>query len=61
MLHVISMHRPVDSRQTAFSDLSKVIPCLVAAKFEHSTLEVRAKQHKLPAIAAIKPDKYEND
>jgi hypothetical protein len=55
------MHRPVDSRQTAFSDLSKVIPCLVAAKFEHSTLEVRAKQHKLPAIAAIKPDKYEND
>jgi hypothetical protein len=43
MLHVISMHRPGDPRQTAVSDFSKVIPCLVAPKFEHSTLAVRAK------------------
>jgi len=28
MSHVISMHRPGDPRQTAVSDLSKVILCL---------------------------------
>jgi hypothetical protein len=61
MSHIISMHRPIDPRQTAFSDLSKIIPCLVAPKFEHSTLAVCAKQHNHSAIAAIKPDKYKND
>ncbi len=54
MLHVVSMHRPVDPRQTAVSELSKVIPCLVAPKFEHNTLAVRAKQHNQLAIAAMK-------
>jgi hypothetical protein len=43
MSHVISMHRPDDLRQTAVSGLSKVILCLVAPKFEHSTLIVHAK------------------
>ncbi len=52
MSHVISMHRPGDPRQTAVSDLSKGIPCLVAPTFEHSTLIVRAKQHNHSEIAA---------
>jgi hypothetical protein len=42
MSHVISMHRSDDPRQTAFSDLSKVIPYL---RFEYSTLVVRANSH----------------
>jgi hypothetical protein len=53
MLHVISMHRPGDPRQTAVSTLSKVIQCLVAARFEHSTLTVRAKQHNRLVIATL--------
>jgi hypothetical protein len=46
MSHIISIHRP------AVRDLSKVILCLVAPKFEHSTLVVHAKQHNHSAIAA---------
>jgi len=52
MSHIISMHRPDDPRQTAASDLSNVILCLVVPKFEQSTLVVRAKQHNHSAIAA---------
>jgi len=52
MSHIISMHRPDDPRQTAASDLSKVILCLVVPKFEQSTLVVRAKQYNHSAIAA---------
>ncbi len=44
MLHVISIHRLDDPRQTADIDLSKVIPCLVVLRFEHSTFVVRAEQ-----------------
>jgi hypothetical protein len=47
------MHRLGDPRQTAVSDLSKVILCLVAPKFEQSTLVVRAKQHNHSAIATL--------
>jgi hypothetical protein len=46
MSRVISMYRPGDPRQTA------VILCLMAPRFEHSTLIERAKQHKHSAIAA---------
>jgi hypothetical protein len=52
MLQVISMHRPGDPKQTAFSDLSKAILCLVLRRFEHSTLVVRVRQHNHSAIAA---------
>jgi hypothetical protein len=52
MSHVISMHRPSDPRETAISDLSKVTLCLVASRFEHRTLVVRAKQHNHSIIAA---------
>jgi hypothetical protein len=52
MSHVISMHRPGDLRQTAVSDLPKVILCLMELSFEHSTLIVRAKQHNHSAVAA---------
>jgi len=52
MSHVISMHRPDDPKQTAVSALSKVILCLVAWRFEHSTLVVHAKQYHYSAIAA---------
>jgi hypothetical protein len=52
MSHVISMHRPDDPRETAVSDSSKVILCLVVRRFEHSTLVVHAKQHYCSAIAA---------
>jgi hypothetical protein len=52
MSHVISMHRPGDPRQTVVSNVSKVILCLLAPRFEHSTLLVRAKQHNRSAIAA---------
>jgi hypothetical protein len=45
MLSVTRMHRPGDLGQTAAGDLSKVILCLVAARFKRSTLLVRAKQH----------------
>jgi hypothetical protein len=44
MSHVISMHRPGNPRQIAASDLSKVILCLVAPRFKHTTLLVHAKQ-----------------
>jgi hypothetical protein len=44
--------RPGDLRQTAVSDLSKVILCPVALRFEHSTLVARAKLHNHSAIAA---------
>jgi hypothetical protein len=47
MSHEISVHRPGDPRR------SKVIPCLVAPRFEHRTLIVRAKQHNHSAIAAL--------
>jgi hypothetical protein len=40
MSHVIRMHRPSDPRQTAVSDSPKVILCLMAPTFEHSTLVV---------------------
>ncbi len=40
MPHVISMYHPGDPRQTAVSDWSKVILCLVALRFE-----LRAEQH----------------
>jgi len=53
MPHVISMHRPGDPRQTAVSDLSKVILCLVAPRFEHNALIVRAKLHNHSAIAVL--------
>ncbi len=43
MSHLISMHRPGDSRQTAVSNLFKVILDLVAPKFKHNTFLVRAK------------------
>ncbi len=46
------MHRPGDPRQTAVSDLLKIILCLVVLRFEHSTLVVRAKQHNPSVIAA---------
>jgi hypothetical protein len=46
------MHRLVDPRQTADTDLSKVIPCLVVPRFENGTLVVRAKQYYQSAIAA---------
>jgi hypothetical protein len=46
------MHRLSDPRQTAISDLSKVIICLVAPSFENNTLAVRAKQHNHSFIAA---------
>jgi len=52
MSHVINMHRPGDTRQTATIDLPKVIRCLVAPRFEHSTLVVRTKQHDYSAVAA---------
>jgi hypothetical protein len=52
MSHVISMHCPDDPRQTAISDLSQVILCLVVPMFEHTTLIVHAKQHNHSAIAA---------
>jgi hypothetical protein len=55
------MHCLGDPRQTALSDLYQIIPCLVAPKFEHSALAVRAKQHNQSAIAAIKLKKYKND
>jgi hypothetical protein len=48
------MHRPGDPRQKAISDLSKVIASLVASRFGHSTLVVRAKQLNHSAIAAVK-------
>jgi hypothetical protein len=53
MSHVIHMHRPDDPRQAAVSDLSEVILCLVASRFEDNILVVRAKQHNHSAIAAI--------
>jgi hypothetical protein len=45
MSDVISIHHPGDPRQTAVSDLSKVILCLLAQRFEYSTLVVCGKQH----------------
>jgi hypothetical protein len=56
--HVISMHCLSDPKQTVISDLSKVILYLVAPRFEHSTLVVRAKQHKHSAIATKKSKYY---
>jgi hypothetical protein len=44
--------RPGDLRPTAVSDVSKVILCLVAPSFEHSTLIVHAKLHHYSAITA---------
>ncbi len=52
------MYHEGDPRQTAVSDLSKVILCPVAPRFEHSTLIVRAKQHNYSAIAANVYDIY---
>jgi hypothetical protein len=51
MLHIISMHRLSDPRQTAINTLSKVIIYLVASRFEDNTLAVRAKQHNHSFIA----------
>jgi hypothetical protein len=48
------MHRLGDPRQTAVRDLPKVILCLVAARFEQSTLVVRAKQTNHSAIATLR-------
>jgi hypothetical protein len=55
MSHV---HHPVDPRQTAVSDLFKVILCLMAPRFEHSTLVVCAKQRKHSPIAALNLRQY---
>jgi hypothetical protein len=52
MSYVISMHRPSDQRQTAVNDLSKVILCLGAPRFKHSTLVVHIKQHNHSDTAA---------
>jgi hypothetical protein len=41
-----------DLRQTAVSDLSKVIPWLVVPRLDHGTLWTRVKQRNHPAIAA---------
>jgi hypothetical protein len=60
MSHVISMHRSCNPRQTAVSDLSKVILCLVAPSFEHSIVLVRAKQYNHSAIAAKRKSKNKN-
>jgi len=46
------MHLPGDPRQTAVSDLPKVILCLLAPSFEHSTLVLRVKKQNHSAIAA---------
>jgi hypothetical protein len=51
--HVVTMHRIGDPWQTAVSDLSKVILCLVALKFEQSNLVVRAQQHNHSATAVL--------
>jgi len=40
MSRVINMLRMDDPRETAVGDLSRVILCLVAPMFEHSTLVV---------------------
>ncbi len=45
MSNAISMRCPGDLRQAFVIELSKVILCLVATRFEHSTLLVRTKQH----------------
>jgi hypothetical protein len=42
-----------DPRQTAVSDLSKVIPWLVVPRFEHGTLWTRVKQRNHSAMAAL--------
>jgi hypothetical protein len=52
MSHVISMHRPGDPRQTAFSDLSKAALCLRVPGMEHCTLVVHARQRNHSAIEA---------
>jgi hypothetical protein len=41
MSHVISMFRPGYQTQTVVSELSKIIVCLTAQRFEHSTLVLR--------------------
>jgi hypothetical protein len=41
-----------DPRQTAVSDLSRVILCLVVLRFEHSTLWVYVEQLNHSAISA---------
>jgi hypothetical protein len=53
MSPVISMPCPGDPRQTAVSDLSKVILYLLASRFEHSSLVVCARQHNQSTIAAL--------
>jgi hypothetical protein len=50
--HAINWHRPGDPRQTVVRDLSKVILCLIASRFQPSTMVVRTKQYKHSAIAA---------
>jgi hypothetical protein len=52
MSHVISMHRPGDARQTAVSDWPKIILCLVAPRFEYSSLVAYAKQYNPSALVA---------
>ncbi len=42
-----------DPRQTAVSDLSKVIPWLVVPSFGHGILWTRVKQRNHSAMAAI--------
>jgi len=53
MSHVMNMDRPDHPRQTAVSDWSKVIPCLLAPSFEHNTLVVRAKQPNQSTIVVL--------
>ncbi len=48
---VISMHRPGKLRETAVSDFLKVILCLVAPRFERSSLVVRGDRNTHLAIA----------
>jgi len=54
MSHVISMHRPDDPRQTLVTDLFKIILCLLALRFEQSTLVVCAKQHNHSGKGALR-------
>jgi hypothetical protein len=49
-------YRMGSPRQTAVSDLPKVIPCPMAPSFKHSTLVVCAEQLNYSAIAAGEGD-----
>ncbi len=50
--NVVSMYRPGGTRQITVSDLSKVVVCLVAPRFERSTLILCVEQLNHSAIPA---------